>query len=113
MTVAFLTLVKQPDAPQAFVDLAHRGTTEGKLYGLCGLYLSDRRKFAQALPRFTNSNESATIAMGGCIIAPEPLPKIVEGITHGDYPVSLINCATEYDNEQQRRRAAQADNAPP
>jgi len=78
--MAFQALLRSRDAAGAFSALVDNGTLEGQLYGLAGLYLTDRPAFDRLLPRYATMTDSVRTEFG-CV--------------WGAYPVSVIVVGTE------------------
>ena len=60
--LAFNRLLKAPDAGPTFRRMVKDGSPAGRLYGLCGLRLSDRSGFIELLPRVRGSREVVKFA---------------------------------------------------
>lgn len=77
--VAMIILNRSRDADAAFKKLVRSGTMAGKLYGLIGVYRTDRRFFDSHVKSFAASSEEIGL-FSGCVIGSERVSSIV------DYP---------------------------
>jgi hypothetical protein len=93
-TFAFAALLADPDSAAAFEELLRRGRLAGQLYGLCGLYLTNRPLFDLHVPRFLNRDESVH-GLQGCMVMPRPLRGVVPEIASGLWPGLLGAAARE------------------
>jgi hypothetical protein len=82
---AFQRVLDDPEASSAFGDLVRRGRTAGQLYGLLGLYLTDRAEFDREVVRYRSSTEPVSTKMG-CSIHTEQATFIVGNIESGLFP---------------------------
>jgi hypothetical protein len=73
---AFQVLIAQGDAKVAFADLLQRGTKEGKLYGLCGLFLTDQSMFTKEYPRFVNFKDEVNTQFG-CVSSKTVMGQVI------------------------------------
>jgi hypothetical protein len=91
-TFAFAALLAEPDAPAAFEELLKRGRLAGQLYGLCGLYLTNRPLFDRHVPRFLHRDESVQ-GLYGCVVTPRSLRAVAPEIASGLWPRALEEAA--------------------
>jgi hypothetical protein len=73
---AWQVLLHQPDAAAVFDDLTRRGTPAGQLYGLCGLWLADRSRYAESEKPVLASTASVYVHWG-CTGAKRSLKDLV------------------------------------
>jgi RNA polymerase sigma factor (sigma-70 family) len=81
---ALRLLLKEPDRAAVFARLARDAGTEGRLYALVGLRLTDEKTFLAEANRLANSKAAATL-MSGCIRYQETEGKVVGDIAKGQY----------------------------
>ena len=62
--MAFQEILRSRDAAGAFAALVANGTLEGQLYGLVGLYLTDRPEFDRLLPRYAMMTSPVRTELG-------------------------------------------------
>lgn len=62
--VAFRVLLQEPAARSAFTRLVEHGSTAGQLYGLAGLYFTDRDRFDKEVTRLAGSKQSVDTQFG-------------------------------------------------
>jgi hypothetical protein len=74
---AFAVVLTQTDARQTFEDLIRGATPEGKLYGLCGLWLVDRTAYEVALPSLSGMQDVADRIVG-CQHFHVPVSEVVQ-----------------------------------
>lgn len=74
--MAFQKLLRTRAADRAFAGLVENATLEGQLYGLAGLYLTDRDAFERHLPRYTVMNEPVQVELG-CVVQSVPVSEVV------------------------------------
>ncbi len=91
---AFQELLKSEHATTLFSDLQKDATLAGQLYGLCGLYLTDKEHFDDVIVDYQNSHSSVQTFFG-CIVGDTPLTEIVPSIVDGRWPIAYKNCVTE------------------
>jgi hypothetical protein len=60
--LAFQTILRQPDAAQAFAALLRRASLPGQLYALCGLYLTDRDTLDRVAPAYFDDQRVVGVA---------------------------------------------------
>jgi hypothetical protein len=82
---AFRRVLDDPEASSAFGDLVRRGRMAGQLYGLLGLYLTDRAEFDREVGRYRHSKEPVNTLMG-CIGDEWQVSAIVVDIESGIFP---------------------------
>jgi hypothetical protein len=73
---AWQVLLRQPDAADVFEDLARRGKPAGQLYGLCGLYLTDRHRYAEA-EKTAMTSTASVYEHWGCTGATRPVRDLI------------------------------------
>ena len=61
---AFRALVQSPDAPVHFARLLSGGSTEGRLYGLAGLWLVDSTGYRATLPNYLSRADTVEVLYG-------------------------------------------------
>lgn len=88
-TIAYGTLLEQPDAVAIFQDLNQRATPAGRIYALCGLYTKDQDAFEQAQSQLKPDGTNVISALGGCMIGPVSFTSLVENISNGKHPRNL------------------------
>ncbi len=64
--MAFYVVLHSPRAAASFTALVENGSLPGKLYGLSGLYLTDRRAFKRSAEPFRASTDTVP-TYSGCI----------------------------------------------
>jgi hypothetical protein len=75
---AAMTILKRSrDADAAFKELVRSGTTAGKLYGLIGVYRTDRDFFESHVRPLATSSEVVGVLVG-CVVEPERVSSIVD-----------------------------------
>ena len=89
---AFMTVLKQDDVTKRFEQVLERGHVAGRLYALCGLYLTARPAFDAALPRFENLAEDVWTQYG-CIIMKESVQDLLPRIRSGELPERFAELA--------------------
>jgi hypothetical protein len=82
---AFVTILRQADAPQRFERLLESGHLAGQLYALCGLYLTSQASFEAALGRFVPEDPELWTQFG-CIIMKYPVTDLLDQIRSGELP---------------------------
>jgi hypothetical protein len=108
---AFRRVLAEPDAASAFGDLVRRGRMAGQLYGLSGLYLTDRAAFERAVTPYRSSTESV-LTFSGCVMFRAPVAELIED---KEYPTSGIaggGLPRTFQGDSRRRRASQGTSAP-
>lgn len=90
-SAAFVSIYDEPEEARAsaFERLVKEGTTAGRLYGLSGLYLTDRPRFEKLAASFRNSGEEVESA-GGCVLFQARVSELVLQIGDGSIPNALI-----------------------
>jgi hypothetical protein len=73
---AFRTLLAESDAPAVFRDLLARGSPSAQLYGLCGLWLTDRPALYSMFEPFRSDTREVT-TMIGCVSRVQQIGKLV------------------------------------
>ncbi len=73
---AFRLLLNQPEPAGAFKHIVKKGGTVGRLYALCGLYLTDQTSYAKYVDRFKLS-QTKIKAQFGCLVIPMSAADIV------------------------------------
>ena len=74
---SFEILVNEQDADQAFKSLLANAPIAGKLYGLAGLFYTDRSSFESEVKRWRRSNETVRMH-SGCEVFEEQVAQIIE-----------------------------------
>jgi hypothetical protein len=74
---AFRILLREPDADTLFKQLLQEGQIAGQLYGLCGLYWTDRSEMMKAVPRYAKIH-SEVRTQSGCSGSSEAVSELVE-----------------------------------
>jgi hypothetical protein len=73
---AFQVVLGSRNAAEAFAALVDHGHLEGQLYGLAGLYLTDRETFDRLLPHYASLEDPVEVLMG-CVGYVQPVSAIV------------------------------------
>lgn len=74
---AFRMILEEPGASGIFKSLLKEGYLAGQLYGLCGLYLTDREKFNSVVDSY-RVNKQTVMTFHGCIISDMTVSEIVD-----------------------------------
>ncbi|MDA8020312.1 MAG: hypothetical protein MPN21_22975 [Thermoanaerobaculia bacterium] len=74
--VAFQVLLNSRQADRGFKLLLENATLEGQLYGLSGLYFTDREEFGRQVERYAQLEEDVQVLFG-CSAGSEPAASIV------------------------------------
>ena len=82
---AFGHLLDDPLAAGAFEDLVLRGDIAGQLYGLCGLYLKNRARFAALAEPLLHDGRTVSVQFG-CVMRSWPIDALIPLIVDGSYP---------------------------
>jgi len=100
--LAFAWVLAQPDATRHFAGLLEAKTRAAQLYGLCGLYLTDRALFEKVVDRFRSLDETVPFIQG-CLVGDRPVSEIVSSpnqtrkdIESGSWPRDLERLALEH-----------------
>lgn len=80
---AFKAILRQLDAAAAFGSLVRRGSPAGQLYGLCGLYLTDRASFEANIAPYLKNFDHVRF-LSGCILDLTPISAIADDIDEED-----------------------------
>jgi hypothetical protein len=75
---AFAELAQHPRAPEAFLYLAVHGTTAGRVYGLAGLYLYDRPRFAEVVCAVAGVLEPTVTVQRACATETVDSARLIE-----------------------------------
>jgi hypothetical protein len=80
---ALRTLLRQPDARDAFLDLLSRARyPAGEMWALCGLRLTDPEAFEERVGPFLDSRDAVNTQFG-CIGMERPVKQVAEHIRRG------------------------------
>jgi hypothetical protein len=79
---AFFIILRSRRAPDLFRGIFDRGTSEAKLYALCGLHATDRSSYKGYAARFAKDNQTLHIT-GGCIARDSSSSELVTSIESG------------------------------
>jgi len=86
---AWRILAREPDAAHAFRYLARGcgGSSPGKLFGLCGLWLKDRVAFLDEFAALKEDCGDATVpTFFGCLLGETPVADLLPAIEDGTFP---------------------------
>jgi hypothetical protein len=75
-TRAFNSLLYEAYGAEAFAELAESATIYGRLYGLCGLYFTDRDALVKAMPHFVGDNTPVETHFSD-VVFPSPVSELV------------------------------------
>jgi hypothetical protein len=91
--LAFRELLPLPNASALYARLVDEASLPGQMYGLSGLYLTDRGAFALAAARYRNDPRPVATAMG-CSWSETPASEVVQAIAGGEPPRALGDSGT-------------------
>ena len=91
---AFREILDADQAEQLFVSLQTDGQVAGQLYGVCGLYLTNKQKFDEVIPVYQHNQDSVTTFFG-CIMSSTGVAELVPSVEDGSLPLSFQNSKTE------------------
>lgn len=77
LVAAYNVILNEPAADWAFKTLLGRATLPGKLYSLCGLFLTDNLFFRKAIEPYRNNREKVD-TLFGCLGGPMRVSELVE-----------------------------------
>ncbi len=100
-TVAFTRLVLRDDAHLVFNDLVEEKNLVAKLYGLKGLWLTDRRGHNQAFKSLSNLTLKIP-SLCACDGGPAPLNSFTRSEHYYDSPMSLLSNGIDWIERQER-----------
>lgn len=82
-------LIREDDAADIFNSLVERGALPGQLYAMCGLYLTDRRRFNELAPRY-RFKEAIVSEYSGCVASEVEVAELFSRIANGAYPRDFL-----------------------
>lgn len=82
--LAFRAVLTGTNALPLFKSILTNGTTEAKLYALCGIRLLSSAEFDQLAAPLLSAAPIAT-TMSGCLVFHEPTPHLITRINRGFY----------------------------
>jgi hypothetical protein len=104
---AWRELLSHKNADKCFKRLVSHATLPGQLYGLTGLYYTDRPSLTTlAAPYLRRQDAVKTIV--ACFVADTPVGEIVERIVDGAWPEALRRGASGATDWVARRRLTRA-----
>lgn len=80
----YRTVLDSSDALAQFRGILASGTSEAKLYALCGIHSLDPASFESAAAPLKKSNPTVE-TIGGCIIMKQPAAGVIMNIAKGQY----------------------------
>ena len=81
---AWRIILTSPDALKLFRSTLSTGTTEAKLYALCGIRQLDKPSFPALAKPVLDANPQVT-TMAGCSLTHEPAASVIQRIAAGQY----------------------------
>jgi hypothetical protein len=72
----FNIIIRLPGGARRYRSLVSDASPAGQLYGLCGLYLDDRKAFQEMKPRYSHRAEAVNQTIG-CLSVKGPLRSVV------------------------------------
>jgi hypothetical protein len=89
---AFRVLLRIKEPAALFGRMLRTGTTAGRLYGLAGLYLTDRHAFDSSVSHFVAPDASVETLLGG-IQHHARASEILDRIRSGELPLAFAGTA--------------------
>jgi hypothetical protein len=81
----FEQVMAGPEPLKQFSTILKEGTTEARLYALCGLWALDKAKFAEAAKSMKADKLASAQTAAGCIISLQTVSSIVQEIEQGRF----------------------------
>ena len=91
---AFRAILDSDNSEQLFTNLQTEAKLAGQLYGVCGLYLTNKEKFNEVIPAYQNNRNKVTTFFG-CIMDETEVALLVTSFEDGSLPLSFQNCVIE------------------
>ena len=86
----FKTILASTNGLQLFKSALTSGTTEAKMYALCGIHKLAPNEFNVAAAPMVSSKQSVNL-IDGCLVSSENTSNVVQRIKQGSYDVFLIS----------------------
>lgn len=81
----FERVMASPDALTHFRSVLKSGTSEGRLYALCGLRALDKAAFTDSASSMKSDTKTTVQTAAGCMISHQLVSSVVSNIEKGNY----------------------------